>query len=111
MKKRIGSRIYDSEKSEKICDIEGGSLYRKRSHGKEWFIIFENGAIRPLYDSNSKDKELIDVGLQYVDKSKTSRTTIWVDRETYDLLASYADRNNMSITQAVKNIVESVIQK
>lgn len=111
MKKRIGTRDYDTDKSELICDIEGGKLYRKCSRGREWFAVFDNYAIRPLNEDNSRDKELIKIGMQYVNESIPEKTTIWVDRETHSKLAYTAKRKGISISELVKNIVESVIQK
>lgn len=109
MSKRIGSRVYDPEKSEMICEIDGGKIYRKRSHGREWFTVFDDGAIRPLDENNSKDRELIEIGLQNVHETKPSRTTVWVDRETYELLSKYADKNRMNISEALAIIVRRVI--
>ena len=109
MKKRIGTRDYDTDKSELVCDIEGGKLYRKCSRGRQWFAVFDNYAIRPLDEDNSRDKKLIDIGMQYVEESVPEKTTIWVDRETHSKLAYAAKQQRISISELVKNIVVKVL--
>lgn len=53
MKKRIGTKLYDTDKSEFICDSTMGKIYRKRTGLGEYFAHNESrDKIIPLeYDS------------------------------------------------------------
>ena len=110
MGKGIGSRVYDPEKSEMICEIDDGKIYRKRSHDREWFAVFDNGAIRPLDENEPRDKELIDIGQQHVSEdSAKSRTTIWVDRETHERFAAAARKQKVSISEFLRQLAKRLM--
>ena len=59
MKKRIGTKLYDTDTSEMICAVEGGKLYRKCSRDRSWFLLTDEGTIRPL---TKADQDLIRIG-------------------------------------------------
>lgn len=107
MKKRIGTRNYDTEKSELICEVDGGQLYRKRSSEKEWFAVFGD-VIRPLNENNARDKELIKIGMKYIDISEPERTTIWVDRETHKKVSDVAKEWGCSLGEVIKRLIDQI---
>ena len=52
MKKRIGSKLYDTETSELVAETGLGKLYQKRTRAREWFLLID-GRIEPLTDQEA----------------------------------------------------------
>lgn len=110
MQKRIGTRFYDTEKSEMICEITNGKLYRKRTRDREWFAVFDNGAIRPLDINHPRDKKLIEIGLPYVeDETLPESTSIRIDRETLTKINTIAKMWKCSVSEVVKRLVKQFL--
>lgn len=107
MKKRIGSRYYDTETAELIAENAFGKIYRKRSRGREWFVVWSDPElIDPLDDAQARAM----LGESYVEDPEPRFTTIWVDRETHAKIAEMARRDSVTITEEVRRIVETVIK-
>ena len=111
MKKRIGSKLYDTDTAELVCSIDGGQLYRKRTRDREWFAVFDDGSIRPLDVYNPLDMLLMETGhlpsSAIFDEPETN-TTIWVDRETHRKISKLAKADRISITEEVRRVFSSL---
>ena len=107
MKKRIGSRLYDTDTSELMCSIEGGQLYQKRSRGREWFAVMNDGTIRPLDIYNPEDRLLMETGKLPADltKPEPAEYRVRLDSETYDLVVGAAESEGVSMAQIVRRAV------
>jgi len=107
MKKRIGSKLYDTETSELIADVGGSDLYRKRTREREWFLVMGGGHIEPLDDAQAR--ALLGES-SYIEKPPESkRIMIGVDRQTHAKIAKMAKRDKMSITEEVRWMVERLV--
>ena len=104
MKKRIGTKLYDTEKSELVCPIEGGQLYRKRTRNREWFAVMDDGTVKTMDMYNPFDVLLMETGKSFIpDEEPPASTMIRVDRETHDILAAEADRIGCPISELVRD--------
>lgn len=107
MKKRIGTKLYDTDTSEMICEVEGGKLYRKCSRDRSWFLLTNDGMIRPLTEA---DRDLIRIGEDHIGEvTKPASTTIWVDRDTHSKLAAAAKQMGCSISEVVRKLVRHLV--
>ena len=108
MKKRIGSKLYDTETSELICTVKGDRLYRKSTRNREWFLLTAEGKIRPL--NEVEDQNIIEVGEAAIgNESKPAKTTIWVDRDTHSKLSAFAKEWRCSISDVVRKLVQHLV--
>ena len=105
MKKRIGSKIYDTDTAELVCSIEGGQLFRKRTRDREWFAVMTDGTIRPLDVYNPFDIALMETGRMPEDKPLSDHVMVRVDRDTHAKIARMAKADGVSITEEVRKIV------
>ena len=101
MKKRIGSKLYDTEKSEAVFVSPLGTLYRKRTRAREWFLCDEKYIFTPL--TNEDAERLIGELPDNVPESAT--IMVRVDRETHNIIAEEAKRRGVSMTEALRSIV------
>lgn len=109
MKKRIGSRNYDTETSEFIASVFGGDLYRKRTRDREYFLLSQSDSgakILPLLEKEAKAMLGDDVRIDR--KLETYVTYIRVDRDTHDIIAKLAKENGLSITKTLKMIISKI---
>lgn len=107
MRKRIGSKLYDTATSELLCSIEGGQLYQKRTRDREYFAVMDDGTIRPLDVYNPLDVLLMETGkLPPETEPESSTTMIRVDRETHAKIAGKAKADGISITEEVRRMAE-----
>lgn len=103
MKKRIGSKIYDTESSELIYRSEIGSVYRKKSRDREWFWLTNNNTIEPLEDNQA----LTMIGDSYrfpYHKPEPQEYRIRVDQETYASIAAKAKDQHISMAEVVRRL-------
>ena len=109
MKKRIGSKLYDTESSELVCRIDGGQLYQKRTRDREWFVVYDNGDIRPLDVSNPLDMQLMESGHTFADpQPDTPSTMIRVDRLTHERIKNAAREKNLSISEFLRQYADTL---
>lgn len=99
MKKRIGTKLYDTDTSEKIADVGVGILYRKRTRKREWFLLIGD-YMDPIDDKQAK--ALLGEDVRVDKEPESDKTTIWVDRETHKKIADKADAEGLPISQFVK---------
>jgi len=110
MKKRIGSKLYDTETSEHLCAIDGGQLYQKRTRDREYFAAMDDGTIRPLDVYDPMDMLLMETGkdISFDDPGpSTGSVMIRVDRQTHAKISGIAKRRGISIGEAVKQMAEA----
>lgn len=101
MKKRIGSKLYDTEKSELILESVFGKLYRKKKRDREWFLVNDN-IILPMTD---KEARAMLGENEYIEKPPDPYTWLRVHRESRDKIAELAQKDGLSIIDEVKKIV------
>ena len=110
IKKRIGSKLYDTTTSECLGEIEGGILFQKRSRDREFFAVMDDGTIRPLDVYDPDDRLLMETGhdLPDLDKPEPQEYRIRVDAETYHRIAEKADSDGCSMSQVVKRLADQL---
>ena len=105
MKKRIGTKLYDTDKSELIAETADGKIYRKRTRARDWFIVTHDGQLDTIEENNVRDL----LGDEVYNEKKlpdTDFTWIRVDRKTHGVIFQKAKEDNVSITEEVKRIIE-----
>lgn len=109
MKKRLGSKIYDTDTAELVCPIDGGQLYRKRTRDREWFAVFEDGTIRPLDVYNPADVLLMETGHlpddAFDDPDPTGKN-VRLDPETWSILTAASKAEGIPVTGLVRRAVQ-----
>jgi hypothetical protein len=104
LRKRIGTKLYDTDTAELLKEIEGGQLYQKRTRDREYFVVMDDGTIRPLDINDPFDVVLVNVELkQQVPQS--DHVMIRVDRDTHTRITALAKRDGVSITEEVRRII------
>ena len=106
MKKRIGTKLYDTATAEFISETVFGNLYRKRTRDREWFLL--NGdIIMPMSDAEIKAM----LGeVSYREKEPdTGSIMIRVDRETHAVIARKAKEDGVSITEEMRRITKNML--
>lgn len=107
MKRRIGSRLYDTDSSELIAETDFGTIYRKRTRGREWFIRYHDpDMIEPLEDAEAR--AMLGESSYRDPEPESKRTWISIDRETHDRIARYAKARGLSIGEAVRTLTETI---
>ncbi len=99
MKKRIGTKLYDTELSEMVADVGVGILYRKKTWKRDWFLVIGDH-IEPVDEPQAK--ALLGDDVRFEKKPNTDKTTLWVDRETYKKIADKAETEGLPISQFLK---------
>ena len=95
MKKRIGSRIYNTETADLIYEEGGLHIYRKQTRGRECFAV-EGEELRPLTAEESA---------HYCEPAEPSVYLVRLDRESHSLLAELAKAEDCSMSEAVKRLI------
>lgn len=112
MKKRIGSRNYDTETAEYICDINGGQLYRKKTRGREWFAAFDSGGIKPLDVYDPFDQILMETGhipeKLMEEESAPAEYRVRLDQVTYEKISEEAKRQGVAKAEIVRQLAENL---
>lgn len=111
MKKRIGSRIYDTETSELICRIDGGQLYRKKTRDREWFAAFDSGQIRPLDPYDPSDMLLMETGhlpADLLENPEPQEYRIRIDQDTYNRIAAASKSRSCSMAEVVRQLSQTL---
>ena len=109
IKKRIDSKLYDTTKSECVCTIDGGFLFRKRTRDREWFAVLDDGTVRPLDVYDPFDMALMETGhipAGSTDESVSSTVMIRVDRTTHAIIAQKAKADGVSLTEELRRLIK-----
>ena len=116
MKKRIGSKLYDTDRGELILQdpITGQDLYKQPN---KWsFYLFDGGSIEPLtFDQAAEiirgkgDPDL----LQYLEVKPDARgcTKISVTVRHYNKIQAYASRQGQSVKSIIVSFIDSLSEK
>ena len=111
MRKRIGSKIYDTDTAELICAIDGGLLYQKRTRGREWFAVMDDGTVRPLDVYDPRDMALMETGHmppETFDEPEVIGDKIRVDPETYQRIAAAAKAEGVSMPVIIRRLAQDL---
>ena len=100
MKKRVGTKLYDTDSSEFLGGTEWGELYRKRTRNGGLFVVTSKGVIIPV--SPEKAKEWMDID---VEPTGSSGYLVRVDKETHAKLRMTAEKRGTAISKIVKELV------
>ena len=90
MKKRIGTKLYDTDTAELLHPIEGGQLYQKRTRNRECFAVMNDGSIVPMSG----------------DKPEPAEYRVRIDADTYHRIVNKAETEGCSLSQIVKKAIE-----
>lgn len=104
MKKRIGTREYDTDTSELISDVGVGVLYRKRTRGREWFLV-KGDRIEPIEEPQALDL----LGGSARQENLPRRVTISIDRETHAIIDAAAKAHGITIAEEVRRLARHVV--
>lgn len=99
MRRRIGSRIYDTETAEVVSDVGVGILFRKRTRERQWFLLIGDH-IEPLDEEHAR--ALLGENVYREKPVDEKRIMIAVDRETHARIASSAKKMGVSIAEFLR---------
>ena len=106
MKKRIGSKLYDTETSERIADVGVGILYRKKTRARDWFLLIGKN-VEPLVDEQAK--ALLGESSYLINKiPPPTAYMIRVDRETHKKISQKAKEAELPVTQYMRKIADEL---
>ena len=106
MKKRIGTKLYDTVTAELIADVGMGLLYRKRTRNREWFLVVD-GIILPMTDVEAR-AALGESSYRENQPPEPTAYMLRVDKETREIINAKADEANMSVTKFMRKIAEEL---
>ena len=106
MKKRIGSREYNTDSAELIAQTVMGEVYRKKTRGREWFLRTDE-TILPLEDAEARAMLGENVYKEKPDDRK--RVMIGVDLETHNIIAKKAKQEGKPISDIVRQMAKNLI--
>ena len=102
MKKRIGTKLYDTESAELVSESVFGKLYRKRTREREWFLL-SGDQVLPM--SEKEARAMLGETTYHEKPIESKRVMIGVDRETHSKIARMAKAEGLSISETVRKIV------
>ena len=105
MKKRIGTKLYNTDTSEKVADVGVGILYRKRTRKREWFLLIGDYS-EPVDDKQAK--ALLGDDVRIEKKPDTDSIMIRVDRATHEKIAARAEKEGLSISKYMQKLVDAL---
>lgn len=110
VKKRIGSKLYDTNTSECLCTIDGGILFQKRSRDREFFAVMDDGTVRPLDVYDPIDRLLMETGHLPTEVWEEPRSVmIRVDPGTHAILKAKAKEEGISITELMRRTAKELV--
>ena len=108
MKKRIGSRIYDTETSELISKTWSREFYRKKTRGREWFMILNGKRIVPITEEQAKahlGEEVVERQREY---PEDATIMLRVDIPTHHKIEKLARKEKLSIIKYMRKLADSL---
>ena len=100
MKKRIGSKLYNTETSELVYATDLGNLYRKRTRDREFFLV--NGKhILPMTEAEAR--AMLGESSYIEKKPENARIMIGVDRETHAKISQVAKKKGVPISEFMRD--------
>ena len=101
MKKRIGTREYNTETSELIAHLVTGDLYRKRTRDHEYFLL-TGEIITPMSEPEARAA----LGERSYQPKKPEYWFIRVNQETHDKIAAEAKKQHTTMTEIVRQFAK-----
>ena len=95
MKKRIGTRIYDTETADLIHEAGGVRVYRKQTRGRECFAEI-GGELHPLTEAEAS---------QYCRPAEPKTYFVRLDHDSHAKLAEIAKSEHCTMSEAVKRLI------
>ena len=95
MKKRIGTRIYDTETADLIYEEGGLHVYRKQTRGRECFAEI-GGELHPLTEAEAS---------QYCRPAEPKTYFVRLDHDSHAKLAELAKAEDCTMSEAVKRLI------
>lgn len=111
MKKRIGTKLFDTETSECCKVTESGRLYRKKTRDRGFFFVYNNGDVVPLTDEDISALEsnfnTAQLGNLFASQKATGSSgyQVRVDKQTHDKLRKASKEQGVTISTVVKELV------
>ena len=108
MKKRISTKLYNTDTADLVCEKDGVILYQKKAKGRELFIVDEHG-IKPV----STEQALA----VFPDAKISQRVNgavgtfgyhVRVSKDTYEKLLKVANDKNISIANVIAMLSEKL---
>lgn len=108
MKKRIGTKIYDTETSELISKTPFREFYRKKTRGREWFMVLNGKRIVPI----TEEQAITYVGKDVVERQREypedATIMLRVDIPTHHKIERLARKEKLSITKFMRKLADSL---
>ena len=95
MKKRIGTRIYDTETADLIHEAGGVRVYRKQTRGRECFAEI-GGELHPLTETEAS---------QYCRPAEPKTYFVRLDHDSHAKLAEIAKSEHCTMSEAARKII------
>ena len=106
MKKRIGTKLYDTESAELIAGTIFGDVYRKRTRDREWFVV-NGGHIIPMPDAEARS--MLGENAYTEKEPDTNSIMVRVDRETHARIAAEAKARGIPIGEVIRRMAENLV--
>jgi len=106
MKKRIGTKLYDTETA--VCLLPGRGLYKQG--GRQTYFIYDGQEIKPI-EYNEAEKILIAAGMTEITKHSADhkgRAKIGISPAAADRLAAYCRINNITQKAVIESFINSL---
>lgn len=106
MKKRIGTKVYDTEKA--ICVLPDYGLYRQKTN--QTYFLFDGETIKPLDFSEAK-RILSENGIENITRRKPAKNgvvTIHISPEAADKLFSYCQEHGITQKKVIEDFIATL---
>ena len=106
MKKRIGSKLYDTDKA--VCVIPELNLYKQEN--RQTYFIYDGTVIQPLDFSEAK-KFLVEYNITNITLRKPAKNgvaSLHVSPEAADHLASYRLLHGVTQKQVIEDFIATL---
>lgn len=106
MKKRIGSRLYNTDTAE--CIAESIGLYRQRN--RQTYFIYDGQEIKPI-EYNEAEKLLLEIGIKDTTTHKAGKngqTKIGVSPDAADRLAAFCRVHGVTQKKVIEDFIYSL---
>ena len=108
MKKRVGSKLYDTETSEFIKDTVFGKLYRKKTRSREFFMVYNDGNCAVMPDEEAQ---------YWVDEPISPKATgssgymVRIDKDVHEKIEKIGDIKQLSNSGVIRQLVDDEIER
>lgn len=108
MRKRIGTKIYDTETSELISKTRNREFYRKKTRDREWFMVLNGKRIVPITEEQAKAHLGKDVVERQREYPEGATIMLRVDIPTHHKIERLARKEKLSITKFMRKLADSL---